>query len=197
VSNSVTYPRFVWIAFSLLILVSLQGATFPAVPLSVWSSCGGCATNMGAWNLNCWILMGGGVWVVIRTYAGAAHFLAWWYRRGHWLPPSRSALDAYSTPREAADAVWSHSDYGVLRPWINLDLYSRIERIETWLYMAFAAWVWLQLSACHHCPRWTGDAAGTCGRHAHLALAPVVVLTSFAVVRAYFGPLPERPTRRE
>ena len=141
--------------------------------------------------------MGGGLWATIRTYLAVGQWLTWWYRRGRWLPPNRPALDACPTPQAAADAVWSHPEYGVLRPWANLNLYGRIERAEICVYTAFGAWVWWQLSECHQCPRWTGDTADTCGRHTYLALAPVIVLTSFAILRAYFGPLPERLARRE
>jgi len=141
--------------------------------------------------------MVGAGWAIFRTYLGVAHWLTWWYRRGHWLPPSRPVLDTYPNDQASWDAMWFHPDFGVLRPWANLDLYGRIERAEICVYTVFAVWVWWQLSECHQCPRWAGDTADTCGRHTHLALAAVVVLTSFAILRAYFGPLPERLARRE
>jgi hypothetical protein len=139
--------------------------------------------------------MGGGGWVIIRTYLGFAHWLTWWYRRGHWLPPSRPELDTYPNDQAAWDAMWSHPVFGVLRPWSNLDLYSRLARLEMWLYIAFAAWVLWQLSECHQCPRWTGDTADTCHRYTYLALLPLGMLGMFEMVRAHFGPLPERPAR--
>lgn len=195
-AGNATYPRTTWIIFSTLIAVALIAAIFPAVPLRIWSNCGGCASSPTSWDLRCWLLMGGGAWVTVRTYLGFVHWLTWWYRRGHWLPPSRPELDTYPNDQASWNAMWSHPDFGVLRPWANLDLYSRIERVEIWAYTAFAAWVLWQLSDCHQCPRWSGDTADMCHRHSYLAGLPIGVLVCFEMVRAHFGPLPGRPARR-
>lgn len=195
--HSVTYPRFVWIACSLFIAASLDAAFFAREELRVWSACAGCPLNPVSFNLQCLILLGGGVWVVVRTYVAVAHWLTWWYRRGHWLPPARPALETCPTSRAVADSVWAHPDFGVLRPWANLSLYCRVERIELVLYALFGSWVWWQLSECHQCPGSMGNAADACGRYAHLALAPFGVLLMFAILRAYFGPLPEHVARHD
>jgi hypothetical protein len=132
-----------------------------------------------------------------RTLAATIHWLVWWYRRGHWLPPSRPELDTHPNDQAAWNAMWSHPDFGVLRPWANLDLYSRIERVELCLYMAFAIWIWWRLGICNECPRWTDDPDSSCGRYMTLGGTAFMALLGFAILRAYFGPLPERPARRE
>ena len=87
--------------------------------------------------------------------------------------------------------------FGVLRPWGNLDLYSRVERIELWLYLAFAIWIWWRLGICDACPRWADDPDSSCGRYMTLGGTGFMALLGFAILRAHFGPLPERPTRRD
>lgn len=191
--RSATFPKFVWIACTIFVVASLDVALFAHEELKVWLDCAECRASISSWSWRCWMLIGGGVWVVIRTYLGVVHWLTWWYRLGRWLPESRGVLETLPTTHAVADAVWTHPGFGVFRPWANLDPYCRLERVEMILYAAFGTWVWWQLSECSLCPRWIGDAAATCGRYAHLALAPFGVLLVFAILRAYFGSSQNRP----
>ena len=196
-AHSVTYPRFVWLAFSGLIAYACIDVLSPSDDVRRWTACARCSTEFASWSSQCWIMVLGASWAVCRTVAATIHWLVWWYRRGHWLPPSRPELDTYPTDQAAWHALWADPNYGIMRPWSNLSLYGRMERVECAVYLVFGAWIWWRLSECHLCPRWTGDTSDSCERYFGLAVAPIVALFSFAALRAHFGPLPERPTRRE
>ncbi len=174
-AGSVTYPRTTWILVSTFLVAASWDAVNSHETLAVWVRCFDCASAVEDWRAGCWAVVGAAGWMIGRTLAATAHWLTWWYRRGHWLPPSRPELDTYPNDQ----AAWN----------------ARIERVELWLYMAFAIWIWWRLGICNECPRWTDDPDSSCGRYMTLGGTAFMALLGFAILRAYFGPLPERPAR--